>query len=95
MFSRRCLTNSIIRRRWYTPFGSHVCDDNPLTLYREKERLLKGKVKDILKSAPGWNELLASDSEAMIKAEREPDPLSMKELQNDSLKFLSSMDDDI
>ncbi|GBC08191.1 hypothetical protein RclHR1_07960007 [Rhizophagus clarus] len=90
LFPRRLLTNPNIRRRWYTPLGSHVA---PLVIAREKERLLHGKVKHILKSAPGWNELLASDSEAMIKAEREPDPLSFKDLQNESVRALNSDDD--
>jgi len=53
-----------------------------------------GKVKHVLKSAPGWNELLASDSEAVIKADREP-PSSIKDLQNESIKTLSIPDDDI
>ncbi|RGB38895.1 hypothetical protein C1646_691242 [Rhizophagus diaphanus] len=92
---RRLLTNPIIKRRWYTPLGGHVADDDPFVVAREKERLLKGKVKHFLKSAPGWSELLASDSEAVIKAEREPDPLSIKDLQNESIKTLSMSDNDI
>ncbi|CAI2174735.1 19359_t:CDS:2 [Funneliformis geosporum] len=67
MLSRRVFMNSMIQRRWYTPFGSHVSDNDPVILDREKKRVLNGNVKSLLKSAPGWNEMLASDSEAMVQ----------------------------
>ncbi|CAG8515240.1 16233_t:CDS:2 [Funneliformis mosseae] len=92
---RRVLMNSGIRKRWYTPVGSHVYDNDPVILDREKKRLLNGNVKSLLKSAPGWNEMLASDSEAVVKAEREPDSFSLKELQQESLKILSTIDSDV
>ncbi|CAG8473582.1 7955_t:CDS:2, partial [Ambispora leptoticha] len=64
--------------RWYAaPVGSHVSNNDPKILEKEKEKTLKvsssskEKVnKSRVKHAPGWNELLASDSEAIIKAER-------------------------
>ncbi|CAG8435741.1 6215_t:CDS:2 [Diversispora eburnea] len=70
--------------RNYVPLGSHMSDNDPETLEREKKRLLSGNVKGVLRSAPGWNEMLASDSEAVIKAEREPES-SFHELQQESL----------
>jgi len=44
---RRLLTNPIIKRRWYTPLGSHVADNDPLVIAREKERLLRGKKRNL------------------------------------------------
>ncbi|CAH1765808.1 14624_t:CDS:2 [Entrophospora sp. SA101] len=75
-------------RRWYTPIGSHFSDNNPNTLEKEKKRLLEGKVKGFLKHAPGWNEALASDSEAYIKADREPDSPSIACLQHQTISDL-------
>jgi hypothetical protein len=53
-------------------FGSHVCDNDPVVLELEKERNLhdpgsipgRGGVPDVA----GWNEKLASDSEAVVRA---------------------------
>ncbi|RHZ75945.1 hypothetical protein Glove_208g111 [Diversispora epigaea] len=70
--------------RNYVPLGSHMSDNDPEILEREKRRLLSGNVKGVMSSAPGWNEMLASDSEAMIKAEREPES-SFHELQQESI----------
>ncbi|CAG8435162.1 981_t:CDS:2 [Scutellospora calospora] len=80
--------------RWYTPFGSNVSDNDPLVIEREKKRLLGGKVKGPMKHAPGWNERLASDSEAMVKAEREPDHQSIAELQQETLSHLLNLHGD-
>ncbi|CAJ0744979.1 17374_t:CDS:2 [Entrophospora sp. SA101] len=42
----------------------------------------------VQKHAPGWDETLASDSEAYVKADREPDPLSIPHLQNQTINDL-------
>ena len=55
-------------------FGSHVSDNNPFVLELEKKRNLSkdkkipggGGVPDV----EGWNELLASDSEAVVRPRR-------------------------
>ncbi|KAG9307818.1 hypothetical protein G9A89_023383 [Geosiphon pyriformis] len=55
----------------------------------EKERVIKGEVKSRIGSAPGWSEILASESEAMIKADRHPiDHTSIEQLQRESAKVL-------
>jgi hypothetical protein len=50
--------------------GSHVSDNDPDTLAREKTKALEGHTPTVIPGAPGWNEKLASDSEAVVKAER-------------------------
>ena len=44
--------------------------------------------KDSLKSAPGWNNDNATESEADVKADREPLPKSLEELQKESVENL-------
>ncbi|CAG8644018.1 5196_t:CDS:2, partial [Cetraspora pellucida] len=80
--------------RWYTPFGSNASDNDPFVIDKEKRRLLRGKVVGSLKHAPGWNEKLATDSEAMVKAEREPDSSSIDELQRETLAYLTTHDNE-
>ncbi|CAG8613413.1 11298_t:CDS:2 [Ambispora gerdemannii] len=71
--------------RWYAaPFGNHVSANDPKILVQEREILTK--IKSRIKSAPGWNEFLASDSEAIVKAERE-DHSSIEELQRQTVEF--------
>ncbi|CAG8593050.1 13155_t:CDS:2, partial [Acaulospora colombiana] len=53
------------------------------------------KIKGSMKSAPGWNEKLASESEAVIKAEREPHPSSVVHLQRESISILSQEYDNV
>ncbi|KAL1917347.1 uncharacterized protein VTP21DRAFT_5003 [Calcarisporiella thermophila] len=60
--------------------GSHMSDNDPHVLEREKQKVLKGKHS-------GWNELLASHSEANVKAEREPD-MDVKDMQKHSIDKL-------
>lgn len=61
--------------------GSHASDNDPEVLEKEKQRNLKGEVKSSIPNAHGWNEKLASDSEAAVKAERHADGKSIEELQ--------------
>ncbi|TPX46536.1 hypothetical protein SeMB42_g03660 [Synchytrium endobioticum] len=60
---------SLLPKRCY-PIYSHECDNDPGLLEREKRRTLKGDVKTVINNAPGWNEALASESEANVKADR-------------------------
>ena len=53
-----------------THAGSHVSDNDPATIRREKAKSLEGHTPTVMPGAPGWNEKLASDSEAVVKAER-------------------------
>eukprot|EP00884_Botryococcus_braunii_P004273 jgi/Botrbrau1/13847/Bobra.0056s0084.1 len=71
--------------------GSHASDNDPEVLQREQERNLKGETKSTIPHAPGWNEKLASDSEAAVKAEQEPQ-LSIQELQFQTIKDLTDPD---
>ncbi|EIE24563.1 hypothetical protein COCSUDRAFT_52996 [Coccomyxa subellipsoidea C-169] len=76
-------------------FGSHSSDNDPEVLDREKERNLKGHpttgtpksaVKDL---EEGWNEKLASDSEAAVKAERHHNGSeSIEDLQKKSVHHI-------
>ncbi|KAF0552596.1 ctg1 protein [Gigaspora margarita] len=78
--------------RCYTPLGSNSSDNDPMIIEREKQRLLKGHHVGQLKNAPGWNERLASDSEAMVKAEKEPNHGSIEDLQRETLTYLLTHD---
>ena len=55
-----------------SPQGSHVSDNDPAIVQAELRRSLEGQhVPSRIPSAPHWSERLASDSEAVVKAERE------------------------
>lgn len=60
-------------------FGSHVSDNDPDVLERQKQRNLQGKAPTTVPNAPGWNEELASDSEAIVKAEQSTVELEVSE----------------
>lgn len=75
-------------------FGSHGTDNDPKAMEAEKQKNLKGDPKKgnekdnhHLPGAGGWNEKLASDSEAAVKAEKHA-PDSVEEMQNLSVKHL-------
>ncbi|KAF9568329.1 hypothetical protein EC968_002982 [Mortierella alpina] len=46
------------------------------------------KKMDVIKSAPGWQEELASESEADVKADRDPMPRDIHQLQYESVKAI-------
>ena len=50
--------------------GSHVSDNDPAVIHAEKQRSLEGHIPSRVPTAPHWSERLASDSEAVVKAER-------------------------
>jgi len=64
-------------------FGSHVSDNDPDILDKAK---LEGKGRG-LKNVPEWNEELASDSEAIVKADQEPEE-STSDLQQETIEYL-------
>lgn len=75
-------------------FGSHNSDNDPQKLEAEKQKNLqgdpaKGKEQENhhMPGAKGWNEDLASDSEAAVKAEKHA-PDTVEEMQNLSVKHL-------
>ncbi|KAL3136256.1 hypothetical protein ABBQ32_007265 [Trebouxia sp. C0010 RCD-2024] len=81
-------------------FGSHKSDNDPSKLEKEKRKNLKGdptKGKEQehhpIPGTAGWNEELASDSEASVKADRHA-PDSVEELQKLSVKHLHGQVDE-
>ncbi|CAL5219449.1 g1284 [Coccomyxa viridis] len=71
-------------------FGSHGSDNDPDVLDKEKEKNLSGKTKHIHPGLEeGWNEKLASDSEAAVKAERHVDgEATIEDLQHRTVKHI-------
>ena len=43
-----------------------MSDNDPKILEKEKKKTLQGQVKTVIDHAPGWNEKLASESEAIV-----------------------------
>lgn len=65
-------------------------DNDPATLEREKHRNLTGEQLKTphIKSAPGWNENLASSSEAYIKADKHPHDETIEDLQRETVEYV-------
>ncbi|KNZ81844.1 hypothetical protein J132_10122 [Termitomyces sp. J132] len=55
-------------------------------------KLLKQQYKTStpIKNAPGWNEALASESEASVKADKSDSPASTLELQEQTVEYITS-----
>ena len=77
-------------------FGSHGTDNNPEAMEKEKRQNLKGDAakgskqsNKHLPGADGWNENLASDSEAAVKAEKHA-PESVEDMQKLSVEHLNN-----
>ncbi|KAG0203964.1 hypothetical protein BGX28_003932 [Mortierella sp. GBA30] len=51
----------------------------------------QGKESELLKHAPGWKHENASESEASIKADREPQPETLEYLQDETTKHLKNL----
>ncbi|EKM78852.1 hypothetical protein AGABI1DRAFT_85744 [Agaricus bisporus var. burnettii JB137-S8] len=72
--------------------GSTMHDNNPELLDLEKHRNLTNSQHKTStphqKEAPGWNEYLASQSEANVKADRSSAPL--KDLQAETVKYVKA-----
>ncbi|KAI8470385.1 MAG: hypothetical protein J3K34DRAFT_420743 [Monoraphidium minutum] len=71
--------------------GSHTSDNDPAVLAKEKQRNLKGKTPEVVPGAPGWNQGLASESEAVVKAERAPE-MPMEDMQRHTIEALGALD---
>jgi hypothetical protein len=65
-------------------------ESDPDVLQREKERNLKGQAHTIHPDTPGWNHRLASDSEAVVKAEKMGD-MPMEELQRHTVRIVEEL----
>ncbi|TFK27498.1 hypothetical protein FA15DRAFT_666347 [Coprinopsis marcescibilis] len=70
-------------------YSSTMHDNDPEILEREKHRNLTGKTSsNLFPHAPGWNEKLASASEATVKADKSTDsPLEMQKRTVDDIKL--------
>eukprot|EP00877_Chromochloris_zofingiensis_P014420 jgi/Chrzof1/9231/Cz03g40230.t1 len=74
--------------------GSHVSDNDPEVLEREKQRNLKGQTPEFVPGVPGWNPKLASDSEAAVKAERGGvDDMSIEQLQKHTVEVIDQVNE--
>ncbi|CAO3570337.1 unnamed protein product [Mortierella alpina] len=51
---------------------------------------LQQQENELLKHAPGWKHENASESEASVKADREPHPANVEHLQNETVKHLKN-----
>ncbi|KAJ7285055.1 hypothetical protein C8J57DRAFT_1290309 [Mycena rebaudengoi] len=74
-----------------TRFSSTMHDNDPLILEEEKQRNLSGtqhKTSTPHKHAPGWNEHLASASEASVKADKSTG--SPSDLQRTTVDYIQS-----
>ncbi|KAK7033180.1 hypothetical protein R3P38DRAFT_2921212 [Favolaschia claudopus] len=73
----------------FTRFSSTMHDNDPQTLEEEKGRNLSGtqhRTSTPHKHAPGWNEHLASASEASVKADK--DTMSPLDLQKTTVDYI-------
>lgn len=73
----------ITAKRSMTAF-SHMSDNDPEVLEKEKQKNLNSKDKE-------WNEKLASHSEAAVKADKEHDK-PVKHLQDETIDHLEKKD---
>ncbi|KAJ6494893.1 hypothetical protein C8R47DRAFT_1069836 [Mycena vitilis] len=89
--SRTALRNVVGAVRATRVTASTMHDNDPETLETEKARNLSGtqyKTSTPHKHAPGWNEHLASASEASVKADKDAgDPI---ELQKVTVEYIQS-----
>ncbi|KAJ6531866.1 hypothetical protein B0H19DRAFT_966396 [Mycena capillaripes] len=72
---------------------STMHDNDPVTLETEKIRNLSGtqyKTSTPHKHAPGWNEHLASASEASVKADKDTGTASASDLQKTTVDYIQS-----
>ncbi|KIP08224.1 hypothetical protein PHLGIDRAFT_104622 [Phlebiopsis gigantea 11061_1 CR5-6] len=70
-------------------YSSTVHDNDPEVLEIEKQRNMdkvQHKTSTTIRNAPGWNEYLASSSEAAVKADRSDH--SIHELQSETLEHM-------
>ncbi|KAJ1980696.1 hypothetical protein H4R35_001018 [Dimargaris xerosporica] len=70
------------------PIGSHMSDNDASRIEKAKQELLSGKTKSLIDEAPGWSEELASDSEAIIKAETSGGE-TIEEMKKKTIEFVT------
>ncbi|KAI8052054.1 hypothetical protein BDF22DRAFT_744267 [Syncephalis plumigaleata] len=96
MLRTRVAVSSLMQRRMfivpsmvrYDSFGSHMNDNNPKIIDQELQRKNNEKRVDTYHHmAPGWSEVMASESEAQVKADRSP-PKSFEKMQDESIDKL-------
>ena len=82
--------NQIVAQKRYNSHDPNLSDPNVESIAREK-RQFESEVKKTLQGkgttipeAPGWNEKIASNSEATVKADRAPKK-DFKELQKETI----------
>ncbi|KAF8656254.1 hypothetical protein AX16_002690 [Volvariella volvacea WC 439] len=81
----------LARHRYSSTSTMH--DNDPELLETEKQRNLSGKQHKTsapLSDAPGWNEYLASASEAGVKADRHQGAKDVSELQATTVEYIKS-----
>ncbi|RDB26319.1 hypothetical protein Hypma_006634 [Hypsizygus marmoreus] len=86
--ARRASTSRLLTTR--RPMST-MHDNDPDLLEAEKRRNLSGqqhKTSTPLSDAPGWNETLASESEADVKADRTP-PIPTEDLQAQTIEYVA------
>ncbi|KAF7979128.1 hypothetical protein HWV62_43353 [Athelia sp. TMB] len=78
--------NRMASSRYY----STMHDNDPAVLEREKRRNLTGEQLKTphIKSAPGWNEHLASSSEAHVKADKHEHSGTVEDLQRETVDYV-------
>ncbi|KAF7797326.1 hypothetical protein EIP86_008521 [Pleurotus ostreatoroseus] len=85
---RRAVVAPVSRTTIAVRYSSTVHDNDPETLEKEKHRNLnkeQHKTSTTIHNAPGWNEYLASASEAAVKADRAeitPEQLAAQTVQH-------------
>ncbi|GHJ90002.1 hypothetical protein NliqN6_6404 [Naganishia liquefaciens] len=73
---------------WSMPERSQMSGGDAKKLEQEKQKNLSGQQKSPHpEKAPGWNETLASESEAVIKAEHS-EPESIDKLQKETVEHV-------
>lgn len=79
---------NVLAPRFYSS-GSSIHDNDPELLEAEKQKNLKGLQNDTSaphKHAPGWNEYLATTSEAYTKADKSDAPIN--EIQSTTVEWV-------
>ena len=75
-------------------FSSSMHDNDPEVLETEKQRNLKKEQGNVHEHAPGWNEKLASESEAHVKADKNfSSPEELKSSTIDAIRKKHHSDD--
>ncbi|KAK9764438.1 hypothetical protein K7432_008042 [Basidiobolus ranarum] len=80
---------SLTPRFYAGRFSSNMSDNDPDVLEKEKQKNLRGETKGTIKNHPGWNEKLASHSEASVKADRTPE-VPAEQMQKETVEHIKN-----